>query len=326
MFKQQRDFDFVNLSMPDTLSHRLRFEVEQTLSCLYADASLVDQMDRLYLPFAYWLSQKAYAGQGPLIVGVGGAQGCGKTTFCSVISRILNKGFDLNCVVISLDDLYSTQHDRMQFAGQTSPMFAVRGVPGTHDVRFALSLFDRLLNLKEGEVMKFPCFDKSIDDRKSVHLWKEVQGPVDVVLFEGWCVGAPPMTDFMSSPMNALEEENDAQGVWRNKVNQFLEEDYKTLFSKIDLMTWMQAPSYDVVYHWRNKQERMLESHLHDIHGILLDTIDLKVMSSTELKRFMQYYERLTRHMLSVMPNRADVLFTLNDKQEVMGIRFPVEH
>lgn len=326
MFKQQSKVDYAKLSMPDTLSHRLRFEVEQTLSCLYADASLVDQMDRLYLPFSYWLSQKAHVGQGSLIVGVGGAQGCGKTTFCSVISRILNKGFDLNCVVISLDDLYSTRHDRMKFAGQTTPMFSVRGVPGTHDVKLALNLFDRMKNLKEGEVMKFPLFDKSIDDRKSVHLWKEVHGPVDVVLFEGWCVGAPPMTEGLDLPMNALEKNMDAQGVWRHRVNQFLNEEYKALFSKIDLMTWMQAPDYDVVYHWRNKQERMLERHLHDIHGILLDTIDLKVMSSDALLEFMQYYERLTRHMLSVMPNRADVLFTLNNEQGVVGVRYPVEH
>jgi D-glycerate 3-kinase len=326
MFKQQNKIIDMNLNRPGPLSQRLRFEVEQTLNRLYADASLVDQLDRLYLPFSSWLSQKAHAGQGPLVVGVGGAQGCGKTTFCSVISRILNKGFDLNCIVLSLDDLYSTRHERLKFAHQTTQMFAVRGVPGTHDVDFALSLFDRLKNLKEGEVMKFPCFDKSIDDRKAVHLWQEVQGPVDVVLFEGWCVGAPPMHGDIQRPINMLEAEMDADCTWRNKVNQLLKEDYKKLFSKIDLMAWMQAPDYEVVYHWRNKQERMLESHLHDIHGILLDTIDLKVMSSDELKRFMQYYERLTRHMLAVMPERADVLFRLNREQDVVEMRFPVEH
>ncbi|UTW00263.1 hypothetical protein KDW99_03755 [Marinomonas rhizomae] len=326
MLKQQSKFDYTNLSMPDPLSHRLRFEVEQTLSCLYADASLVDQMDELYLPFSSWLSQKAHSGKGPLVVGVGGAQGCGKTTFCSVISRILKKGFDLNSIVISLDDLYSTRQDRMKFANQTTPMFSVRGVPGTHDVDFALSLFERLKNLKDGEVMKFPRFDKSIDDRKAVHLWQEVQGPVDIVLFEGWCVGAPPMVEGLGQALNELEAEMDADGLWRNKVNQLLKEDYKSLFSQIDLMAWMQAPDYNVVYHWRNKQERVLENHLHDIHGVLLDTIDLKVMSSEELKRFMQYYERLTRHMLAVMPSKADVLFKLNEKQEVMEMRFPVEH
>lgn len=326
MFKQNNKSNYTHSSQPDSLSHRLRFEVEQTLASLYADSSLIDQLDSLYLPFSGWLDKKASAGQGPLFVGVGGAQGCGKTTFCSVISRVLRKGFDLNCIVLSLDDLYSTRYDRLKFANQTTDMFSVRGVPGTHDVELAMTLFERLKNLKEGEVMRLPCFDKSIDDRKAVHLWQEVQGPVDVILFEGWCVGAPPIRNALNRPINQLEQEMDADGLWRKTINQLLKQDYKDLFSKIDLMVWMQAPNYDVVYNWRNKQERMLENHLHDIHGILLDTIDLKVMSEEELKRFMQYYERLTRHLLAVMPDQADVLFKLNEMQEVIDVRFPVEH
>lgn len=326
MFKQHNKYNYVHMSQPDSLSHRLRFEVEQTLSSLYADSSLVDLLDSLYLPFSSWLNKKASAGYGALFVGVGGAQGCGKTTFCSVIRQVLRKGFDLNCVVLSLDDLYSTRHDRFKFANKTTNMFSVRGVPGTHDIELAMILFKRLKNLKEGEVMRLPCFDKSIDDRKAVHLWQEVQGPVDVVLFEGWCVGAPPMKEGLNHPINSLEEEMDTDGLWRKTMNQLLEQDYKELFSKMDLMVWMQAPHYDVVYSWRNKQERMLESHLHDIHGILLDTIDLKVMSEAELKRFMQYYERLTRHLLAVMPDQADVLFTLNEAQEVIKARYPTEH
>lgn len=326
MYKLQSNVNKAGIETSGLLSQRLRFEVEQTLSRLYADASLVDQLDSVYLPFSTWLSQKAKAGRGPLVVGVGGAQGCGKTTFCHVISRILMKGFDLNCIVLSLDDLYSTRHDRLKFAKQTHDLFAVRGVPGTHDVDLALILFERLKQLKEGEVMKFPCFDKSTDERKPVHLWQEVQGPVDLVLFEGWCVGAPPMGGDLMTAVNALEANMDKEGQWRHAINQQLTGRYQALFSKIDLMTWMQAPDYEVVYHWRNKQERLLESHLNDIHGILLDTIDLKVMSSDELKQFMQYYERLTRHMLAVMPEKADVLFSLDHQQGVLGIRFPAEH
>lgn len=326
MYKLQSNVNEVGLNTLGLLSQRLRFDVEQTLSRLYADASLADQLDDVYLPFSSWLSQKAKAGRGPLIVGVGGAQGCGKTTFCHVVSRILSKGFDLNCIVLSLDDLYSTRHDRLKFAKQTHELFSVRGVPGTHDVDFALMLFDRLKNLKEGEVMKLPCFDKSIDDRKPVHLWQEVQGPVDVVLFEGWCVGSPPIKGDIGAALNALEDNMDKDGRWRGAINQQLKGRYHDLFSKIDLMVWMQAPNYDVVYHWRDKQERLLESHLHDIHGILLDTIDLTVMSTDELKQFMQYYERLTRYLLSVMPKRADVLFSLDHQQSVVAMQFPAEH
>jgi D-glycerate 3-kinase len=326
MLKQQNKSNHTYFGMPDTLSQRLRFDVEQVLSSLYADRSLINQLDTVYLPFSCWLSEKINVGREPVFIGVGGVQGCGKTTFCHVVSRILDKGFDLNCVVISLDDLYSTRQDRLKFSGQKSSMFSVRGVPGTHDVNLALTLFERLKNLKDGEVMRIPCFDKSTDDRKAVHLWQEVQGPIDVVLFEGWCVGAPPMKADLSKPINQIEKEQDGDCLWRKTMNQLLASSYKTLFSKMDLTLWMQAPSYDVVYGWRNKQERVLENHLHDIHGGLLDTIDLKVMSPDELKCFMQYYERLTRHMLAVMPKRADVTFVLSENQDVIKMNFPVEH
>ncbi len=326
MLERQVNSHMNHSSLPDPLSQRLRFEVEQTLSALYADASLIDQLDSLYLPFATWLSKKAGRRDGPLILGLGGAQGCGKTTFASVVSRILVKGFDLNAVVISLDDLYSTRQDRLMFADKTTPLFSVRGVPGTHDVTFAMNLFQRARQLKDGEVMMFPCFDKSIDERKAVHLWKEVRGPIDVILFEGWCVGSPEITGDLSSPINVLERDKDTQGVWRQSVNELLKNEYRELFSMLDLMVWMQAPNYDIVYQWRNKQERLLEAHLLDIHGVLLDTLDLKVMSPEELKDFMQYYERLTRHMLAVMPERADVLMRLDEGQSVQEVRYPTEH
>ncbi|BFM49554.1 hypothetical protein [Marinomonas sp. THO17] len=326
MWKQDRRSEIDRSNLPDPLSHRLRFEVEQTLHSLYAEADLADQIDSLYLPFANWLSSKLGNNEGPLILGLSGPQGCGKTTFANVVSRILIKGFELNAVVISLDDLYSSRQDRLKFAEQYSPLFKVRGVPGTHDVNLAISLFERAKQLKDGEVMKFPRFDKSLDDRKAVHLWQEVQGPIDVILFEGWCVGSPVMKQDLSAPINGLEQEKDADGVWRSKVNDLLADDYHTLFNMIDLMVWMQAPNYDVIYEWRNKQERLLEAHLYDIHGGVLDTLDLKVMSAEELKGFMQYYERLTRHLLSVMPERVDVLMRLDESQSVLEVKYPTEH
>lgn len=326
MMKHPRVLNNWKHDMPESLAGRLRFDVEQTLKNLYADPALCDEIDSLYLPFANWLSGKASVKQGPLVVGLGGPQGCGKTTFSKVVSGILNKGFGLNCAVVSLDDLYSTRKDRLKYAELTHPLFSSRGVPGTHDISMALTLFDRLKNLKQGEVMCLPAFDKSLDDRKPVHLWTEVQGPIDVVLFEGWCVGAFSLGNSIHHPINRLEKEQDPDGIWRNAVNSHLHKDYKTLFDQIDIQMWMQPPSFDVVYDWRNKQERMLEAHLHDIHGGVLDMLDIKVMSPEALKGFMQYYERLTRYLLTTMPERSDVLFSLNEKQQVTKLRFPIEH
>lgn len=314
-------------NLPASLAERLRFEVEQTLKGLYADESLADRIDDLFLPFARWVSDCSKPKHAPLVLGLGGPQGCGKTTFCSVVSHILAKGFDLNAVVVSLDDLYLQRSDRLSYASRKHPLFGTRGVPGTHDTQLALTIFDRLKNLKAGEVMYVPTFDKSIDDRKPVHRWQEVSGPVDVIFFEGWCVGAQAMPEeHLMEPMNVLEKDKDPDGIWRSEVNKHLQTDYQTLFDLIDVKMWMQPPSFDVVYDWRNKQERVLEAHLHDIHGGVLDTLDIKVMSPEMLKGFMQYYERITRHMICSMLQQADVQFVLDEHQKVLETKLPSSH
>lgn len=309
------------------LAHRMRFEVEQTLKSLFADPDLVDNLEEVYLPFANWIARRAKPGKHPFVIGMGGTQGCGKTTLCTVLSRILSKGFDLKTLVISIDDLYKTRSQRSRQAEEVHPLFMTRGVPGTHDLELAQFLFDRLHDLKSGENLRLPSFDKSTDERRDVRLWEEVEGPVDIILFEGWCVGLPPQDMTVHTlAMNDLEREEDAEGKWRAAVNRYLQKEYQPLFERINLMMWMQAPSYDVVYHWRNKQERMLESHLQDIHGEALDKIDLRVMTQKELYRFMQHYERLTRHMLAIMPERSDVILKLDDAQGIQDIQLPVEH
>ncbi|MFD1381823.1 hypothetical protein ACFQ45_00430 [Rhodanobacter aciditrophus] len=312
---------------PGSLAERLRFDVEQTLKGTYADESLVERLDDLYLPFARWVEDRLQSKQGPLVIGLGGPQGCGKTTFSSVVSHVLCKGFDRNAVVVSLDDLYLTRSDRLSYAHQVHPLFATRGVPGTHDIPLALNIFERMKQLKSGEVMYVPMFDKSLDDRKPVHRWQEVAGPVDVIFFEGWCVGASPMSEeSLLTPINRLEEDKDAEAIWRKAVNEHLATDYKSLFELIDVQMWMQPPGFEVVYDWRNKQERVLEEHLHDIHGGILDTLDIKVMSPEMLKGFMQYYERITRHMICSMIQRADIQFMLNGDQGVESVKLPETH
>jgi len=309
-----------------SLIQRLRFDVEQTLKSLYADVALSDHLEDLYLPFAHWIAQLAQPRAHPLVIGMGGAQGCGKTVFTTVLSHVLYKAYDKKTIVLSIDDFYKTRIEREHMARDIHPLFMTRGVPGTHDLGLINNILDRLANLKAGEVMRLPCFDKSTDERRHVKDWQEVEGPVDVILFEGWCVGMPAQTQSLIKAENKLEQERDENCVWRMQVNEYLEQDYKQLFERIELMLWMQAPNYDVVFNWRNKQERLLEEHLLDIHGDGLNKIDLTVMSNDELKGFMQYYERLTKHMMHVMPDKVDVLLKLDEKQSVTKVQFPTHH
>ena len=37
-----------------------------------------------------------------------------------------------------------------------------------------------------------PKFDKSLDDRRPKNRWQKIKKKPNIVIFEGWCVGAKP--------------------------------------------------------------------------------------------------------------------------------------
>jgi D-glycerate 3-kinase len=134
-----------------------------------------------------------------------------------------------------------------------------------------------------------------------------------VVIFEGWCVGARPQSDeALATPINALERDEDADGRWRGYVNGKLAQDYGSLFGLIDMLVFLRAPSFECVYDWRKKQERKLADKVRHTGGAT------RIMNDAELKRFIMHYERLTRHILSTMPGYADVVFELNERQQII--------
>jgi D-glycerate 3-kinase len=133
------------------------------------------------------------------------------------------------------------------------------------------------------------------------------------VLFEGWCVGAVPQEEAaLAEPVNALEREEDPDGVWRRFVNRALASDYRELFAKIDLLIMLAAPSFDVVYRWRLQQEDELRHRIAEQGGD-----GSRVMTERQLERFIAHYERLTRHMLDEMPARAGIVVRLDPQRRM---------
>jgi D-glycerate 3-kinase len=138
--------------------------------------------------------------------------------------------------------------------------------------------------------------------------WPRVQAPVDVVLFEGWCVGARPQPPAdLARPLNALERDEDPQGVWRAHANDALAGPYQALFDRLDLFVLLQAPSFEVVLDWRREQERKLRERLaREGAGAS------KAMGDEAVARFIAHYERITRWILAEAPGRADIVVRLD--------------
>jgi D-glycerate 3-kinase len=244
---------------------------------------------------------------GPLIVGVCGSQGSGKSTVCKTLTnRFTDAG--LKVANLSLDDLYLPLAARAKLAELVHPLLRTRGVPGTHDTKLGIHTLHDLAQPKE---VKLPRFDKARDDRRPEQAWDTITGPVDLVLFEGWCVGAKPQgLEALTQPINALEANEDGDGRWRRYVNDALGGEYQRLFGKIDLLVLLAAPSFDVVLKWRTQQEHELRERAGgDRPG---------VMSDAEIARFIQHYERLTKHVLIEMPPRADLVIRLAADRTVL--------
>jgi D-glycerate 3-kinase len=157
-------------------------------------------------------------------------------------------------------------------------------------------------------------FDKAIDDRLPRKKWQQVSGPLDLVLFEGWCVGAQAQTEEeLAEPVNSLESDEDPDQSWRHYVNRQLQQEYNKLFNELDFLVMLKIPGMSSVMEWRGKQEHKLAQTTS--HG------DQKIMDAKALQRFIMHYERLTRSMLTEMSDRADLVFEINANHQINGVQ-----
>jgi len=260
-----------------------------------------DVVERHWRPLADRIADLWVDDMRPLLIGINGAQGSGKTTLCRFLETLLIE-HNLRTVTLSLDDLYLTQAERFALADGEHHLFATRGVPGTHDVALGEAILDDLL---AGRTAAIPRFDKAVDDRAVVR--RMVEPPIDIVLFEGWCVGAVPQpAAALREPANALERDEDSGGAWRLEVNRRLATDYAELFGRIDLLVMLRIEGFEAVRANRKLQEDKLAASNPD--GTAL-------MDDAALDRFLMHYERLTRWMLEEMPGRADVVIPIGADQ-----------
>jgi D-glycerate 3-kinase len=257
-------------------------------------------IERVHVPLATRLAARAHAKGSLLIVGLCGTQASGKSTLVASLARLL-QGEGLEVAVLSIDDLYLGHAERQELARRVHPLLATRGVPGTHDVALGMQIFAAL---DAGRELELPAFDKAQDDRRPAGGGPRVPAGLQVLLFEGWCVGARPQAEVeLVEPVNALERDEDADGRWRRFANGHLAGGYQALFARLDELILLQAPSFESVLAWRTLQEHKLRDRLR-CEGQPL----ARVMSDAQLARFIAHYERLTRHILREMPARADVL------------------
>jgi D-glycerate 3-kinase len=243
----------------------------------------------------------------PLVLGLCGAQGSGKSTVADSLQRRLDlRG--LRVATLSIDDLYLPIADRAQLALNVHPLFRTRGVPGTHDIPLAFSVLDAS---RDARPVSIPRFDKASDERAPARAWTLIDAPLDILIFEGWCVGAVAEPESaLEHPVNSLELLEDGQSLWRRHVNACLAGPYAALFQRLDILALLAAPEFDCVADWRTEQEQRLRRTTGNPGAGMADQ---------EVRRFIQHFERLTRHVLRDMPQRADLVVNLDRGRRVVS-------
>ena len=274
-----------------------------------------NRMIRSFLiPVCFWIAKKTNKKE-PLIIGLAGGQGIGKTTITSIISIILKKYFKLDVFKISIDDFYKTRKQRTLLSKNKHPLLMTRGVPGTHDIDIMLNFFKRI-KVKNFKILKLPKFNKGVDDRCKQSLWYKIQSKPDVVILEGWCVGARSQNSKeLKKPVNSLEKTHDQNFKWRQYVNYQLKTKYKKLFNQLDYILFLKVKNFSLLRRWRLKQEKKLWLKSKNKKN-------LKIMNKSKVKNFMDTYQRITQQMFKDMPKYSSIVMNLNDSHQIKNIKY----
>lgn len=243
---------------------------------------------------------RAHQPNKPALIGVGGAQGSGKSYHCKLLTQANLPRF----AHFSLDDVYWPPNQRAHLAKRMSPLFVTRGPPATHDTNRARRVIGELMEATPTTETLIPRYDKLMD--ADAPEWPVFTGRPEAILIDGWCMGATMSADMMGKPLNAVER-TDADGAWRRTQAMFLETDYAPFFDQFDAMIYLKAPSWEIVRAWRGQQEEhALGRPLTEAENVALD-------------RFVMHYERITRSMLDG-GHRAKWIVHLDEARNVQRI------
>ena len=92
-----------------------------------------------------------------------------------------------------------------------------------------------------------------------------------------------------------------------------LKKKYKNTFSMIDHIIFMKAPSFRMVLKWRMIQEKKLKNK---------SNYKKKIMSNSQVKRFVMFYQRITTQMIKDLTKSASIVMLLNNHHEIKKIFF----
>lgn len=265
----------------------------------------------LVIPLAAWLLRRQRDHEQPLLVGVSGCQGSGRRLFALALQLILRDAFKARSCVLSLSDFSRGLKDRQQIARSIHPLLIYRDLPGTHDLALLQSTLDGLCS-QDCSPIKLPVFDRTRDALLPESQWTRFASGPELILFEGWCLGARAQQDTeLQSPLNEMEKNEDDNATWRKFVNQQLLVEYAPVFSRLETQIFLKAPDWQSAYDWH-------------VREILTTEAKASQTASSETQKSVRLsvcpYQRLTEAMLRDMPQHTAIILELNAAKQFAGL------
>lgn len=267
----------------------------------------------LWLPLAMQLASLRQQLNRPLIQGILGGQGTGKTTLAAVLILILQH-LGYRTLSLSLDDLYKTYAER-RCLQQSDPRLIWRGPPGTHDVALGLQLLEQLRQPTPKQPIFVPRFDKSAwggaGDRTTP---EQVEG-VDIVLFEGWFVGVRPIDPGFFNGATPAPIQTPADRVFARDMNDRLQ-DYLPLWERLDRLMVLIPTDYHLSQQWRRQAEQQMMA------------TGKSGMTNTQVDKFVEYFWKSLHPELFITPltqnsRWVDLVVKINSDHSIGTIYCP---
>ncbi len=256
------------------------------------------------LPLALELASLYQQKSSPIIMGILGGQGTGKTTITKILALIW-QFLNISSVAISLDDLYKTYQERQELL-KSDPRLIWRGPPATHDIKLGLDVLMALKNCQYP--VSIPRFDKSLYGGRGDRILGEVVNQAQIIIFEGWFVGVKPVKEeVFNYPPDPIITQSDR--IFALDCNQRLKE-YLPLWEMLDYLIVLNPQDYRYSLKWRQEAERKMIAE------------GKTGMSDKEIEEFVNYFWKALHpeifiEPLTQNPNLTNLVFNININHDI---------
>lgn len=234
----------------------------------------------------------------PVIVGVSGPQGSGKSYLAeNLVIQLTAMHPLLNIIQFLMDDLYLKHEDQVKVTKTAvelhddNKLLQGRGLPGTHELSLGIEIFEKL---KQHQPVQIPIYDKSRFHGEGDRVGKvNIDKPVDVVIFEGWFNGFQPLSEDVLK-LRFLTADLETSTLQKHKlyhlqqINELLKE-YQLIWNLFDVFIYIKS-SINNVYEWRTQQEHALKK----AKGVGMLDDEVTNFVNRYMPMYELYYDKMT--------------------------------